>query len=112
MWNELNRILGGQRNDGQPIGEQAPVPEAPLPENAAAGPAEATLLEANTDPPTIADNRSGTVENPPAGEFVDDRDWDALVPPPAEDEREFQAPDFESAAEATAPPPRSRRVVL
>ena len=109
MWNELNRILGGQRNDGQPIGEQAPVPEAPPPEN----PAEAPPLESNTDPPAIAGNQSGDVENRPAGEFVDDRDWDATsVPMPGEDETALAVPDFESAGETTAPAPRSRGVVL
>ena len=96
MWDELNRMLGGNRKDSLPTGEQTPAPEAPLPENMPA-----------------ADDRSGDLEKLPAEDALEDRNWDAaLARFPTDDETVLPGPVVESAAEATAPPPRSRGVVL
>jgi transposase InsO family protein len=112
MWNEFNRILGGDRNDGRPAGEQVPVPGAPLPENAPPAPADATPPESRNDAPPIDDDQAGGLENLSAGDFVEDPDWDtilgeatAFVPPPADGEMELPGPSIASSDQTTAPPP-------
>jgi len=110
MWNELNRILGGDRNDGRPVGEQAPVRGGPLPENAPPAPADTRSPESKNDARPIDDDQASEFENLPAGAFGEDPVWgttlgENFVPPLADAEEEFPAPGDASAAETTAPPP-------
>lgn len=114
MWNELNRILGGNRNEPLPAGEQAPeqapVPEAPLSENVppvASAPVEAAALESQPGALPPADDQAGIFENPPRqdGALGHQNPDAARAHSPVGEEAERTDPAFELAAEATAPPP-------
>src|SRR5260221_1767685 len=112
MWDELNRILGGNRKDGLSAGEEVRDPGAPLPENAQAAATNATPPESKNETPPTNDDQAGKFVNLRAGVFVDDPDWGGIldeasgvVPPPTGGEGELPRPGSALAEEDTAPPP-------
>jgi transposase InsO family protein len=113
MWDELNRILGGNRKEGLSAGKEVQDRGAPLPEKAPTAPAGATPTESKNEALPSNDEQLGECENlPSSGDLVDESDGrnileeaSGLVPPPAGGQEELPRSGAASAAEDMAPPP-------
>jgi transposase InsO family protein len=70
MWDELNRILGGNRKEGLSAGKEVRQSAVPVPENAPAAPPDAVPPELKNELPRTEHDCVAESENVPAGELV------------------------------------------